>query len=98
MVIAGCAVWSRFSRDDGTGVSTQAMGYSLLAANGFYFIQLIVLALSAFVVHFRRKHRKSTPTEKFGSAAVALLVVPQPTSSQLRDLEAPTDRVAGELN
>jgi hypothetical protein len=45
--IAVCALWARLSNDtDGTGSGTLAMGYCLLAANGFYFVQLIALAAS----------------------------------------------------
>ncbi len=44
--IAVCAVWTRLSSDnDGSGTATLAMGYCLLIANAFYFVQLIVLGV-----------------------------------------------------
>ncbi len=57
VLIAVCAVWSRLSHDadDGRGTPTLALGYSLLAANGYFFVQLIVLSVSAVVHECRRE-------------------------------------------
>jgi hypothetical protein len=53
--IALCGVWTRLSNDtDGTGTATLALGYLVLSANAFYFVQLIVLAAVTGRAHCRR--------------------------------------------
>lgn len=48
--IAGCAVWTRLSNDThGSGPSTVALGYCLLTANAFYFVQLMALACGPLI-------------------------------------------------
>jgi hypothetical protein len=46
VVVAVCTLWTRLRNGDGSGTSTLALGYCVLAANVFYFGQLFVLALS----------------------------------------------------
>jgi hypothetical protein len=59
--VSVCAVWSRVSGTDSDnyGTAAVAMGYCLLTANAYYFVQLIVLTVSATLHECRRVDRRA---------------------------------------
>jgi hypothetical protein len=52
--VAGCSIWTQLSNDS-DDAGTIAMGYCILAANAFYFVQLMVLATTAATARLPRQ-------------------------------------------
>ncbi len=69
--VAVCAVWTRLANDNRrNGPSTLAMAYCVLAANAFYFIQLVVLTIGAATQSYARRSHHTK------EVASPLLLVP----------------------